>query len=209
MTSCTWFIGANGQPAIQTKQSIWIRARCLQHIATKAYTMRLCDHWWVNILLSDSVNGLQKQLNGLFCFCSDNMMIVNEMKTKVMVNDPANRNFSLKFNGKTLDIVDQYKYLGNITKSIKTWNGDMFGANYQHLCNKARQAIFALFKRVKTLGILPVKIMMYLFRSLIMPILVYGSDVWGINFNATKSMDTIFLWYARTILVSNQIPVTL
>ena len=152
------------------------------------------------ILLSDSVSGLKKQLNGLFRFCSDNMMIVNEMKTKVMVYGPANRNFSLKFNGKTLDIVDQYKYLGNITKSIKTWNGDMFGANYQHLCNKARQAIFALFKRVKTLGILPVKIMMYLFRSLIMPILVYGSDVWGVNFNATKSMDKIFLWFARTIL---------
>ena len=71
------------------------------------------------ILLSDSVNGLQKELNGLFRFCSDNMMIVNEMKTKVMVYGPANRNVSLKFNGKTLDIVDQYKYLGNITKSIK------------------------------------------------------------------------------------------
>ena len=41
---------------------------------------------------------------------------------------------------------------------------------------------------------------MYLFRSLNMPILVYGSDVWGVNFNATKSMDKIFLWYARTIL---------
>ena len=51
------------------------------------------------ILLSDSVNGLQKQLNGLFRFCSDNMMIVNEMKTKVMVYGPANKNFSHKFNG--------------------------------------------------------------------------------------------------------------
>ena len=80
-------------------------------------------------------------------------MIVNGMKTKVMVYGHANKNFSLRFNGETLDIVDQYKYLGNITKSIKTWNRDMFGANYQHLCNKARQAIFALFKRVKTLGI--------------------------------------------------------
>ena len=117
------------------------------------------------------------------------MMIVNEMKTKVTVYGPANKTISLKFNGKTLDIVDQYKYLGNITKSIKTWNGETFGANYQHLCNKARQTIFALFKRVKTLEIRPGKIMMYLFRSLIMPILVYGSDVWGVNFNATKSMD--------------------
>ena len=42
--------------------------------------------------------------------------------------------------------------------------------------------------------------MLYLFRSLIRPILTYGSDVWGVNFNATKSMDKIFLWYARTIL---------
>ena len=64
---------------------------------------------WANdlILLSDSVNGLQKQLNGLLCFCSDNMMIVNEMKTEVMVYGPAIKNFSLKFNSKTLDIVDQ------------------------------------------------------------------------------------------------------
>ena len=152
------------------------------------------------ILFSDSVNGLQKQLDGLFRFCSDTMMIVNEMKTKVMVYGPSSKNFSLKYNGKILDIVDQYKYLGNITKSIKTWNGDMFAANYQYLCNKARQAIFALFKRVKTLGIIPVKIMMYLFGSLTWPILVYGSDAQGVNFNATKLMDKIFLWYARTIL---------
>ena len=115
-------------------------------------------------------------------FCSDNMMIVDEVKTKVMVYGPANRNVVFKFNGKTLDIVDQYKYLGNITKIIKTWNGDMFGANYQYLCNKARQAFFALFKRLKTLGILPVKVMMYLFRSLVRPILTYGSDVWGVHF---------------------------
>ena len=81
---------------------------------------RTCLLWADDlILLSDSVSGLQKQLNGLFRFCSDNMMIVNEMKTKVMVYGPDNRNVVFKFNGKTLDIVDQYKYLGNITKSIK------------------------------------------------------------------------------------------
>ena len=78
------------------------------------------------ILLSDSVTGLQKQLNGLFRFCSDNVMIVNEMKTKVMVYGPANKNFSLTFNDKTLDIVDQYKYTDQITKSIKHGTGKCF-----------------------------------------------------------------------------------
>ena len=44
------------------------------------------------IPLFDSVSELQKQLNGLFRFCSDNMMIFDEMQTKVMVYDPRNRN---------------------------------------------------------------------------------------------------------------------
>ena len=30
--------------------------------------------------------------------------------------------------------------------------------------------------------------------------LVYGSEIWGTNANATKSIDKVFLWYARAIL---------
>ena len=152
------------------------------------------------ILVTDSAKGLQKQLDGLFNFCSDNMMIVNETKTKVMVYGSASRDVVVKFNDKVLNVVDQYKYLGNVMKSVKTCNEDVFGENFQYLCNKARKAIFVMFKRLKNLGILPVKIMIYLFQSLIRPILVYGSDVWGVNSNATKAMDKVFLWYARTIL---------
>ena len=152
------------------------------------------------ILVTDSAKGLQKQLDGLFIFCSDNMMIVNETKTKVMVYGSASRDVVVKFNDKVLNVVDQYKYLGDVMKSVKTCKEDVFGENFQYLCNKARKAIFAMFKRLKNLGILPVKIIIYLFQSLIIPILVYGSDVWGVNSNATKAMDKVFLWYARTIL---------
>ena len=144
------------------------------------------------ILVTDSIKGLQKQLDGLFNFCSDNMMIVNETKTKVMVCGSARRDIVVKFNDKVLDVVDQYKYLGNLMKSVKRVNEDVFGANYQYLCNKARQAVFAMFKRLKNIGTLPVKIMIYLFQSLIKPVLVYGSDVWGVNINATKSRIKYF-----------------
>ena len=41
---------------------------------------------------------------------------------------------------------------------------------------------------------------MYLFELLIKPVLVYGSEIWGTNANATKSIDKVFLWYARAIL---------
>ena len=37
------------------------------------------------ILFSDSLAGIQKQLDGLFGFCSKNRMIVNELKTKIML----------------------------------------------------------------------------------------------------------------------------
>ena len=38
------------------------------------------------VLISDSEPGLQKQLDGLSKFCSKNLMIVNELKTKVLVS---------------------------------------------------------------------------------------------------------------------------
>ena len=101
---------------------------------------------------------------------------------------------------KFLDAVDQYKYLGNLMNSGKRGNQDVFGANYQYLCNKAIQAVFAMFKLLKNIGALPIKIVIFLFQSLIKPVLVYGSDVWGVNISATKSVDKVFLLYARTIL---------
>ena len=86
------------------------------------------------------------------------MRIVNETKTKVMVYGSASRDVVVKFNDKVLNVVDQYKYLGNVMKSVKTCKEDVFGENLQDLCNKARKAIFAMFKRLKNLGILPVKL---------------------------------------------------
>ena len=58
------------------------------------------------ILFSDSGKGLQTQLDGLFKFCSDNMMLVNEMKTNVMGYGSTSRNITVKFNDKILDRVD-------------------------------------------------------------------------------------------------------
>ena len=46
----------------------------------------------------------------------------------------------------------------------------------------------------------PAHIMMYLFELFIKPVLVYGSEIWGTNVNATKSIDKVFLWYAGAIL---------
>ena len=86
------------------------------------------------------------------------------MKTKVMVCGSSIDNAMSKFKNKVLDIVDQYEYLGNIITRTKRSNEDIFDENYKYLCNRAKQAIFAIYKIMKNIGILPVKIMMYIFQ---------------------------------------------
>lgn len=156
------------------------------------------------ILFSDTVKGLQRQLDGLYKFCCDNMMIVNELKTKVMVFGSGCKEVCVRFNGKVLECVKQYKYVGNLVTSIRKRNEDVLRDNYKYLGGKARQAIFALFKRLKGTGTLPINIMLFLFESLIKPILAYGSEIWGCKVRATEMMDKVFLWYSRTLLKVKQ-----
>ena len=50
------------------------------------------------ILFSDSAEGLQKQLDGLYKYCAKNHMIVNETKNKVMCFG-KNTEIQVKYNG--------------------------------------------------------------------------------------------------------------
>ena len=61
------------------------------------------------ILFSDSITGLQKQLNDLVGFCSFNQMSVNESKTKAMQFGKKNDRESF-FNKKKISEVHECKY---------------------------------------------------------------------------------------------------
>ena len=77
------------------------------------------------ILFSESATGLQKQLNGLLKICSNNKIIVNEIKTKAMcfgTKEP----FNVYFNRKPIEQVHQCKYLGVIVRSLNRLNQDIF-----------------------------------------------------------------------------------
>ena len=151
------------------------------------------------VLFSDSISGIQKQLDGLFSFCSKNMMIVNELKTKMMVFGNGAK-ADIFFNGNLLKWVDQYKYLGNIISSIKTANGDIFKNTYSYLSDKARKAIFLFFRKSRKFGILPPSIMIKIYTTLIQPILLYGSDVWGNTKGGGECIDKVCLFFLRCIL---------
>ena len=151
------------------------------------------------ILFSDSLIGIQKQLDGLYQFCSKNRMIVNELKTKLMVFGNGVKG-DIIFNGKLLKWVEKYKYLGNIVNSIKTISGDIFKENSTYICDKARKAIFSFFRKTKSFGILSPDLLVKAYETLVKPILLYGSDIWGSSKAMCDSIDKVCLFFIRCIL---------
>ena len=100
------------------------------------------------ILFSDTPTGLQKQLNGLLKFCSKNRLIVNELKTKSMCYG-TDENMNVFFNGKPIEQVNQYKYLGVIVRSINKVGQDMYSNNYRFISDKSRRAVFSMKRKLK------------------------------------------------------------
>ena len=133
------------------------------------------------ILFSDSATGLQKQLNGLLKFCSNNKIIVNQIKIKAMcfgTKEP----FNIYLKRKPIEQVHQYKYLGVIVRSVNRPNQDIFFSDYyQVISDKSRNAAFSMKKKLKYIQHLPPSIMFDMFDTLVRPILTYGSDAWGMR----------------------------
>ena len=126
-------------------------------------------------------------------------MIVNETKTKVMTFGKKN-NCNVYFNDKQIEQVAEYKYLGNIVRSVRTDKQDIFSPNYTYLRDRANRAIFLVSRKLRNIEHPPPKIMFDIFDTLIMPILSYGSDVWGSNKDSIDILDKVFLRFIRCTL---------
>ena len=122
------------------------------------------------VLFSDTAEGLQSQLDGIFKFCCKWHMILSYSKSKVMIYNVRNvDNYSFKFNNKTLDVVIEYKYLGVLFNSSVR---NIFQKTYPMLAQQANKAIFASNKQVlNTIGKPVPKIAFKIFDSQILPIL--------------------------------------
>ena len=103
------------------------------------------------ILLSDTLNGIRKQLDGLKSFCGKNQMSVNELKTKIMVFGPEEK-ISVCFNNTSIEQVNEYKYVGCIFQSISKPFADPFKLNYTYLCDQAQKAVFGIKHSMKSIG---------------------------------------------------------
>ena len=67
------------------------------------------------------------------------------------------------FDGKLIERVEDYKYLGKIISETTNISGDIFAKNYSYLCSKARSSIYALKCKLSKSGKLPPRMATYLF----------------------------------------------
>jgi len=130
-------------------------------------------------LMSDSPRGLQAQLDGLFKFCSKFQMIVNEMKTKIMIFGKKVEQQNFLFNNKSLETVENYKYLGVILNNVADLKGNMFKTMINYIAEKGFKASFATMKKCASVGYLTPKIALHLFDSCVASVLSYASEIWS------------------------------
>ena len=141
------------------------------------------------VLLAKDAAGMQSLLDRLGNFCLKWKLKVNLNKTKIMVFKRRNtmretRYFKLLNN--VIDQTDKYKYLGIYI----TENGE-FDLDYQ--INRARKALFKLIQCVSSERLRP-KVLLNLFNHMILPIALYGSEVWGTSLITMQARNQNTLW---------------
>ena len=127
------------------------------------------------LVLAESAAQLQKALDGLNLYCNKWALKVNLDKTKVIIfsKGKIRKYKSFKFGDNSVDVVDDYVYLG----TTFNYNGTFNKAKAKQVL-QAKKATFGLMSKVRQLN-LAVDTFVELFERLIIPILLYGSEIWG------------------------------
>ena len=129
------------------------------------------------VLLSPTEHGLQQNLSLLETFCQNWAVDINLDKTKVMVFQKKARlqesKHVFRIRGTTLQHTMEYNYLGIIINASGSFNKAI-----NSLTDKARRAYYSIKSSLYKFNP-PITIWLKLFNSIIKPILMYGSEVWG------------------------------
>ena len=138
----------------------------------KLYLLLYADD---TVIFSESKEDLQLALNGMSDYCSLWKLKVNVLKTKVIIfsRGKLRNKPSFFYQNIPVEVIDDFSYLG----VLFNYNGK-FAKAKTRLCNQARKAMFALLVKIRKMS-LPLDIQIHLFDSMICPILLYGSEVWG------------------------------
>jgi len=151
----------------------------------KLYTLLYADD---TIVMAESENELQTALNAVKEYCDLWKLTVNLKKTKVLIFSRGKIKKIPKFyyGEAQVDVDFSYTYLGVLIN----YNGRSQKAIAKQV-KQARKASFNLSTKVRKLR-LPIDVHIELFDKVVLPVLLYGSEVWGY-----ENLDHIEVFYRK------------
>jgi hypothetical protein len=153
-------------------------------------------------LMSETPQGLQKQIDVLSKFCVERQLVINVSKTKVVVfKKRRNAAPEFTYRGTTIEWVQSFRYLGLELHSTRGMT-----VAIDKLTAAGKKALFALRRRCNDLSITDPEVMCQLFDSLVRPVLSYACEVW-IGCTRAKGLqqaEQVHIMFLRGILGVNK-----
>ena len=129
--------------------------------------------------IADTIRGLQQQLNSLQSFCENNKLKVNINKTKIVVfkrGGQLARRERWTYNGTVIDVVTSFAYVGvHFTNRLSLYK------MAENVSTKAENVLNYVLSCLNILPYIPVNTFFKVFDVKICPILLYGSELWGLQ----------------------------
>jgi len=144
------------------------------------------------VLVSDSVTGLQLNINHFARYCERWSLRVNLSKSKVMVFRRGGRISRLerwKYEGEVLETVNEYRFLG-VTLSSKL----SFASHLRRKIVEAKHGVNSLWKTILIKEQVPLSAKYEIYLSIFRSLTCYGSQVWGVySFEILEAFQRYFI----------------
>ena len=126
------------------------------------------------VIMAESADELQHALSEFQIYCSYWKLKVNVDKTKILVfsKGPMLKT-KFYYNNQIVENVKEFKYLGVVFSRTGS-----FSKTKKHLCEQAQKAMYGIIRKIRQFK-LPVDCQLDLFDKVVVPVLLYGSEVWG------------------------------
>ena len=139
--------------------------------------------------ISDTISGLQKQLNILSIYCATYKLQVNIDKTKVLIfkkGGQLSRREKWYYNGHILETVNGFSYVGvHFTSNLSMYK------MAESASIKAKRVLAYLLNSFNEFSYIPVKTFFKVFDAKVCSILFYGSEIWGLKpINCIEKLQT-------------------
>jgi len=144
-------------------------------------------------LLSYTPCELQQLCNSLHTFSESVGMAVNVSKTKCVTfchpnsNKAISRQLQISYATQAVETVLEFKYLGltyHTSKGLKHAP--------DHMAKSAGKALFPMYQRFQCMGLLSIDTKLRIFQTNVLPIAMYGAQVWGVDHLCCDSEYSIF-----------------